>query len=138
MDAQSGLTLFNAIAAAGRTIYDIAQSTSRLEEKPQLMEVYDVLMNLKREAAELEDRNRDLNEKLRFKSDEFEFRTPFYYDRGHPEQALCAKCFVEHQRASPMSEPYEAHGVYRRCLVCNNAVQTKRAPSQSNRSFNSW
>lgn len=60
IDAQAGLTLFNAIAAAGRTIYDIAQGTSKLEEKQQLMEVYDTLMNLKREAAELEDQNRDL------------------------------------------------------------------------------
>ena len=87
------------------------------------MEVYDTLMNLKREAADLEDQNRDLKEKLRFNSDGFEFRTPFYYDRNHPDQALCAKCSVEHRRASPMGEIFRASGEYRRCLVCDNAVK---------------
>ena len=136
MDTQSGLTLFNAIATAGRTIYDLAQGTSKVEEKRQLMEVYDTLMNLKREAADLEDQNRDLKEKLRFKSDDFEFRMPFYYEKGQPERALCAKCFVEHHRASPMGEPVRATGVYRRCLVCGSSVQIAQASSRG--SMSSW
>ena len=60
MDPQTGITLFNAIAAAGRTIYDLAESASRSDTKRQLMEVYDTLMGLKRDAAELEDQNREL------------------------------------------------------------------------------
>lgn len=124
MDAQTGLTLFNSIATAGKTIYDIAQGTSRLETKQQLMEVYDTLMNLKRTAAELEDTNRSLKEKLRFKSDEFEFRNPFWYEKAHPDQPLCAKCFAA-QTIGPMGEERKGAGVYRRCLVCATYVEVK-------------
>lgn len=122
MDAQTGLTLFNAIAQAGKAIYEIAQGTSKLETKQQLMEVYDTLMNLKQKAAELEDANRELREKLRFKSDEFEFKNPFWYEKAHPDRPLCAKCFAS-QTIAPMSEAYGASRSYRRCLVCGVYVE---------------
>jgi hypothetical protein len=125
---QAGLTLFNAIATAGRTIYDIAQGTSKLETKHELLGVYDALMNLKRSAAELEDENRDLRQKLRFKSDDFELRVPFYFQREQPDQPLCAKCFAK-EKIGPMSESFESSGVWRRCLVCDNAVQVKKSAS---------
>jgi hypothetical protein len=64
MDTQTGFALFNAIATAGKTLYDIAQGTSKLETKKQLMDVHDTLMSLKHEAADLEDSNRDLKERL--------------------------------------------------------------------------
>jgi hypothetical protein len=129
MEHQAGLTLFNAIATAGRTLYDIAQATSKLDEKQQLMEVYDTLMNLKREASELEDQNHDLKEKLRFKGEDFEFKNPFHYDKTHPDRPLCAKCFAN-DKIGPMSEPQTAaDGTFRRCLVCDNRVQIERAPS---------
>lgn len=118
----TGFTLFNAIAAAGRTIYEIAQGTAKLEQKQELMDVYDSLMNLKRAAGELEDENHELKSKLRFHGDEFEFRTPFWYEKNHPERPLCTKCFAS-ERIGPMSEPYESSGMYRACLVCNNYVR---------------
>jgi len=127
MEPQAGLTLFNAIATAGKAIYDIAQGTSKLETKQQLMEVYDILMNLKREASELEDQNHSLKEKLRFKGDDFEFKNPFWFDKKHPDRALCPKCFGE-KAASPMSETYDMLGrAYtpchvRKCLVCGHIV----------------
>lgn len=76
MDQQSNLTLFNAIATAGKAIYEIAQGTSKLEQKQELMEVYDTLMSLKREAGDLEDENRELKAQLRFRSDDLSSRIP--------------------------------------------------------------
>jgi hypothetical protein len=124
-DPQTGLTLFNAIATAGKTLYEIAQGTSKLETKQQLMDVYNSLMNLKREAADLEDENRNLTERLRFKSDDFEFKNPFWYEKTHADRPLCAKCFAT-QTIAPMGEPYRATGMWRSCLVCGNAVQVER------------
>lgn len=125
VDAQSGLSLFSAIAAAGKSIYDIAQGVGKIETKQQLHSVYDTLMDLKQRAAALEDENRELRAKLHFRSDDFEFRNPFWYEKSHPDRPLCAKCFAS-QTAAPMSEPYEASGTFRRCLVCNNYVEIER------------
>jgi hypothetical protein len=132
MDAQSGLTLFNAIATAGKTIYEVAQGTSKLETKQQLMDVYDTLMNLKREAAELEDANRDLRQKLRFRSDDFEFKNPFWYEKTHADRPLCAKCFAN-EKVAPMGEPYRSTiAICRRCLVCDNRIEIEPAPRNHN------
>jgi hypothetical protein len=126
MDSQTNLTLFNAIAAAGKTIYEIAQGTSKLEEKQRLMEVYDTLMDLKREAGGLEDANRDLKEKLRFKADDFEFRNPFWFDKRYPDRPLCPKCFTK-QLVAPVAAPYDnGNGVWRRCLSCDTAFEESR------------
>lgn len=127
------LTLFNAIASAGKTLLEAAQGVSNLDTKRQLMDVYDALMNLKREASELEDENHALKEKLRFKSEEFEFKNPFYYDRRDPDQPLCPKCFSV-QKIGPMGElqRYPNGAAYLRCLVCDNQVEVerpKRGPS---------
>jgi hypothetical protein len=123
MDSQSGFALFNAIAAAGKTIYEIAQGVSTIETKQELMGVYDALMSLKREAAELGDTNRALQQKLRFKSEDFEFRSPFYFDKKQPAIPLCAKCFAK-EIIGPMREADNSDdGVYRRCLVCDNYVR---------------
>lgn len=119
----TGLTLFNAIATAGKTVFDIAQGTAKLEQKQQLMDVYDTLMTLKRAAGELEDENHELKGKLRFKGDDFDFRTPFWYEKNHPERPLCAKCYAI-EKIGPMGEPYDSgDGRYRACLVCNNYVR---------------
>ena len=135
MEPQAGLTLFNAIATAGKTIYDIAQGTSKLGEKQQLMEVYDTLMNLKREAAELEDQNRDLKERLRFKGEDFEFKNPFYFEKAHLDRPLCAKCLAN-DKVGPMSEPNAAvGGTFRKCLVCDNTVKIGPAPSHNSGSY---
>jgi hypothetical protein len=121
-DPLTGITLFNAIATAAKTLDGIAQRVSKAEEKRQLMEVYDTLMDLKRQAADLEDENRNLKERLRFRSDDFEFRNPFYYEKTHPERPLCAKCYAN-QKIAPMGEPYRATGMWRRCLVCETAFE---------------
>lgn len=123
IDPQTRLTLFNAIATAGKTIYDVAQGTSKLEQKQQLMEVYDTLMSLKRDAGDLEDENRELKGKLRFSSNDFEFKNPLWFDKQHPDRALCPKCFSK-QIVAPMAEPYD-NGIarFRRCLSCDTAIE---------------
>ena len=123
LDPQTTFSLFNAIATAGRTIYDIAQGTTKLEEKQQLMAVYDQLMNLKRSAADLEDENYGLKQKLRFKGDEFEFKNPFWFEKKHPDRALCPKCWSK-QIAAPVGQPYDNDfGIFRRCLTCDTPIQ---------------
>jgi hypothetical protein len=99
MDPQTGFALFNAIATAGKTIYEIAQGTSKLEEKHQLMEVYDALMSLKRTAADLEDENRELKRKLRFESDEYEFRSPFWYEKSTLTEPFARSALQSRRRA---------------------------------------
>ncbi len=132
MDAQARLTLFNAIAAAGRTIYDVAQGLSNSDTKRQMMEVYDTLMTLKREAAELEDLNRELKEKLRFKSEDFDFKNPFWYENSHPDRPLCPKCFAD-KIIAPVGTPNSNQtGTSRRCLRCGEVFWVMRlAPSAS-------
>ena len=126
MDIQAKLTLFNAIATAGKTIYEIAQGTSQLEQKQQLMGVYDTLMSLKREAGELEDENHDLKQKLRFKTDDFEFKNPFWFEKKHLDRALCPKCFSK-QIIAPVAAPYDnGIGVWRRCLTCDTTIEETR------------
>lgn len=140
MGAQSGLTLFNVIATAGKTIYDVAQGVSKIETKQQLMGVYDSLMDLKRQVAELEDENYNLKSKLRFKSDDFVFKMPFWYEKANPEVPLCAKCFVD-EKIAPMGEPYKGNTrTTRTCLVCKNEAIIARheAPHQAIPHGNRW
>jgi hypothetical protein len=123
MDAKNGLDLFNAIATAGKTVYDIAQGVSKHETKKQLNDVYDTLMNLKQQEAALEDENRELREELRFKGEGFEFKSPFWYHRTTPNRPLCPKCFSK-DISAPMGEPGQGCNIdYRRCLVCGEFLQ---------------
>lgn len=124
MDTQTGISLFNTAAALAKTIFDVAQKM-KADDKKQLMDIYDQLGDLKRKAGDLEDENRDLKERLRFKSDEYEFRSPFFYDKRFPERPLCPKCLKEFQRDSPMSDEQGTNDRYRRCLVCRNPVEVK-------------
>jgi hypothetical protein len=120
MDTQA-IALFSAIASAGKTVFDIAQSTTKAEEKDRLMDVYDTLMDLKRAAADLEDENRELKLKLRFKSDDFAFRSPFYYEKNDAaNQPFCPKCF-SNEKTSPMGPTFRYNDgpLVRSCLVCN-------------------
>lgn len=134
MDAQAGLTLFNGIASAAKSIYGIVQSASKLETKQELMGVYDTLMSLKVQAAELEDENHNLKARLRFKTDVFEFDNPFYYEKKYPDRPLCPVCF-SNEKASPMSDAYTSANakLHRRCLVCQHIIRVNTIGVQRNR-----
>ncbi len=122
VDPVTGWSLVKTIAEVTKKLYDLAKNLKDHEAKQKVDEVVDKLRELKQEASVLEDENRGLRERLRFKSDEFEFKNPFWYDKRNPGQPLCAKCFAN-QRIGQMGEPYRASGMYRRCLVCDNSVQ---------------
>jgi hypothetical protein len=60
------------------------------------------------------------------KSDDYEFRTPFYYDNARSDQPLCPKCFAKNIPA-PMGEPGQGCSTdYRRCLVSENCIEVNR------------
>lgn len=108
-----------------KKLYEFGKSLKDRDAKQHVDEILDELRELKQTASELEDENRELREKLRFKSGDYEFRTPFYYGKDNPHQPLCAKCFSKGIPA-PMGELGQGcMEDYRRCLVCGDAVQTK-------------
>ena len=78
-----------------KKLYEFAKSVKDREAKQKIEGMLDQLHDLKRSASELEDENRELRERLRFKSDDFEYREPFWYEKKYPERALCPKCFAK-------------------------------------------
>jgi|ERR1700730_1127992 len=117
------LSIAKSVGELGKKLYELGKSLKDREAQHQVDEIVDKLRELKQSAAELEDQNRDLREKLRFKSDDYDFRTPFWYEKSHPDRPLCCKCFAK-EIAAHMGEPgFECAAEYRRCLVCGDCVQ---------------
>lgn len=116
-------TIAKTAGEISKKLYDFGKSLKDREAKQQLDEILDSVRALKQSASELDDENRNLREKLRFKSDEYEFHSPFYYHKSRPNQALCPKCFVNNI-AAPMGKAGQGIAVeYCLCLVCNHSVQ---------------
>jgi hypothetical protein len=116
-----------------KKLYEFGKSLKDREAKHQVDVILDELRELKQSASNLEDENRGLREKVRFKSDAYEFRTSFWYDKANPERALCPKCHAQNIDA-PMGEPGQGcSNAYRRCLVCHEAVEVDfgHPPKQS-------
>ena len=119
----SAWTIAKTAGEISNKLYEFGKSLRDRQAREQIDEILDKLRELKQSASELEDENRDLREKLRFKSDDYEFRSPFWYDKAHGDQPLCAKCFAK-SIAAPMGEPGQGCNTrYRRCLVCNARVE---------------
>jgi hypothetical protein len=115
-------TIAKTAGEISKKLYEFGKGLRDREAKQQIDEILDRVRDLKQSASQLEDENRDLREKLRFKSSDYEFRTPFWYDKARPDQPLCPKCFAS-DTAAPMGEP--GQGVskkYRRCLVCSHTI----------------
>src|SRR6266852_5470297 len=122
----AALSLTKSAGELSKKLYEFGKGLKDREQKRQVEEMLDTLTEFKREASQLEDQIRDLREKLRFKSDEYVFRTPFHYHKDRPNEALCAVCFAKNI-AGHMGEP--GVGVrmnYRLCLVCRNIVQIEK------------
>jgi hypothetical protein len=116
-------TIVKAASEISTKLNEFRKSLKDRDLKPQIDEILDQVAALKQSASALEDENRELREKLRFKSDEYEFRTPFWYRKNNPERALCAKCFANNLEAPMGVEGQGCSEDYRRCLVCGNDVQ---------------
>ena len=123
MDPVSAVTgawsIAKAAGEAAKKLHDLARDLKDRDIKQQIHDVVDQLHELKRSASELEDENRELREKLRFKSDEFEFCNPFWYENTRSDRPLCPKCFAS-SVAAPMGGIGQGCGAQRRrCLVCS-------------------
>jgi hypothetical protein len=109
----------------GKKLYDLGKSLKDREARQRVEEILDEVRELKQSTSELEDENRSLREALRFKKDDFEFKSPFWYEKTHPERPLCPKCFAK-QKLGPMgerdwSDAFQKH--YRACLACDNSLE---------------
>jgi hypothetical protein len=126
MEPVTVTTAWSIAKAAGeisRKLYNFGKSLKDREAKQQIEDILDKVRELKQSASELEDENRDLREKLRFNNDDYEFRSPFWYDKSRPNLPLCPKCFAKNI-AAPMGEPGQGvNNRYRLCLVCENAIE---------------
>ena len=118
-------TIAKTLGDIGKKLYEFGKSQKDREAKQKIDEILDEVRELKQGASELEDENRSLREQLRFKSDAFEFRTPFWYEKAHPERPLCPTCFAQ-EISAPMGEPgQDCSPDYRRCLVCKNYIHVQ-------------
>lgn len=119
MDPLTGWTIVKGVTEATNKLYGVAKDLKDRDAKQKLDGIVDELRDLKRQASELEDQNRELREKLRFKSDEFEFKKPFWYEKSHPERPLCPKCFAN-EIIAPVAEQksFTPGNTYPRCLHC--------------------
>lgn len=116
-------TIAKTAGEISKKLYEFGKSLKDREAKQQIDEMLDKLRELKQSASQLEDENRDMREKLRFKSEDYEFRTPFWYAKAHPDWPLCPKCFASNV-AAPMGEEGQGCGEdYRTCLVCGHGVE---------------
>lgn len=116
-------SIAKAAGEISKKLYELSKSLKDREARQQVDEILDQVRELKQSASELEDANRDLQEELRFNSDQYEFRTPFWYDRAHSDRPHCTKCFAK-KILAPMGEPgHSCNPDYRRCLVCSEVVR---------------
>ena len=124
-------TIAKAAGEISKKLYELGKSLKDREAKQQVDEITDKLRELKQQASLLEDENRELREKLRFKGDDYEFRNPFYYDKAHPDRALCPKCFAKEVPAPMGEQGQSCDSNYRRCLVCNDVVRVTQQVHRS-------
>jgi hypothetical protein len=119
-------TITKTVAEISKSLYELARGLKDREAKKQVDEILDRFRDLKQSASDLEDENRELREKLRFKGDDYEFRTPFWYNKTKPDQPLCPKCFAA-SVAAPMGEPGQGcNDDYRQCLVCGHSIKVRQ------------
>lgn len=106
-----------------KRLYEFGKTLKDRDLKQQVDEILEQVRELKRSASELEDQNRELRERPRFKNDEYEFLSPFWYAKGNRVIPYCPRCFAK-QVAAPMGEQGQGCSPdHRACLVCGNFVK---------------
>jgi NTP pyrophosphatase (non-canonical NTP hydrolase) len=123
----AALSIAKTAGEVSKKLYELTKDVKDKDLKQRIDEIADEVRKLKQSASELEDQNRDLREKLRFKSDNFEFRTPFYYEKTNANQPFCAKCFARNIAAPMGAQGHDCNPDYRRCLVCGTFVQVRES-----------
>lgn len=120
------ITVWNLAKGAGEIankLYELSKRVKDRELQHEIDQILDHVRELKHSASKLEDENRELREQLRFKSDDYEFDSPFWFDKKHPERPLCPKCFAKGILA-PMGKPgFGCTPSYCLCLVCGNPLE---------------
>src|ERR1700686_531652 len=119
----SALGLAKNASELSNKLFELGKSLKDRGQKQQLDEIADKLRDLKQAASNLEDENRELREKVRFKSDEYENHAPFRYHKDRPEHPLCVKCFAQGIEAPMGEQGQSCIETHRKCLVCGVAVQ---------------
>jgi hypothetical protein len=118
-------TIAKTAGEISRKLYELGKSLRDRDVRQKVDELVDTLRELKQSASDLEDENRDLRERLRFKSDAYEFKTPFWYEKAQPDRPLCPKCFAQHVAAPVGEQGQDASMDYRRCLVCREGFEVR-------------
>ena len=95
-------TIAKTAGEISKKLYEFGKSLRDREAKHQVDEILDTLRELKHQASQLEDENRELREKLRFKSDDHQFRIVLH--SGTPRQTLSGRCA---QNASRKGLPHQ-------------------------------
>jgi hypothetical protein len=139
-DAYTVVKLTTEVMSRANGLY---QKMTTRELKATVEDLVDTLHELKRLAIVLEDEKRGLEEKLRFKSEEYKFDGHFFYHKDHPEEPLCPGCHANFKDAN-MSPVIAATIPLRKCFACDKCVylrdeahakyRTTSAPIRSSRS----
>lgn len=119
-------TIAKTAGEISKKLYEFGKGLKDSEAKHHVDEILDELRELKQQASELEDENRNLRERLRFKSADYEFRMPFWYPKDAPNHALCPKCLARQVPASTGEPGNGCSPNYRRCLVCENMIEIRQ------------
>src|ERR1019366_1440819 len=54
-----------------------------------------------------------------------EYRHPYWYDKKSPNQPLCPRCFISHEKIQ-LGDPYTVSGMEcRRCVVCKETITSR-------------
>jgi hypothetical protein len=94
VDPVTAWTIAKTAGEISKKLYELGKGLKDRETQQQVDEIVDKLRELEQLASKLEDENRDLREKLRFKSDYYKFKSPFWYSTDQPNQPLCPKCLL--------------------------------------------
>jgi hypothetical protein len=125
-DPSKAWEIAKTVAQVSTKVFNFRKTLKTSEEKHQVDEILDTLSELKQSAGELEDENRALRDKLRFKSDDYIFKNPFRYHKDRPDVALCVKCFADNIEAPMGEQGFGCTKENRRCLVCGGTVQVSK------------
>jgi hypothetical protein len=122
LDPVTGWAIAKAAGEVTKTLYEFGKGLKSREEKQQVDEILDKLRELKQAASLLEEENRELRDKLRFKGDDFEWKVYYWVEKKHPDRPLCPKCFSK-EMVAHLGYVLNTGGTpFRICTVCKETT----------------